>query len=80
MIPVETNSKCSGSTIPGFGTPRIEDCLKYSGSTFHIYMKMEPPIHKAVSKVYLSYLIFLTLNLNNFVAVETKFVLKQNLF
>ena len=52
--PVETNSKCSGSTILGFGTPRIENCLKYSGSTFHIYMKMEPPVHKAVSKVYLS--------------------------
>ena len=66
---METNSRCSGSTVLGFGTPRIENCLQYSGSTFHTCMNSEPPIHEAVSKVYPS--IFLTLNLGNFVAVET---------
>ena len=47
----EANSKCSGSTF--FGTPRMENCSQYSGSTIHTCMEVEPPIHRTASKVYL---------------------------
>ena len=68
LNPVEASSNCSGSTILGFGIPHILNGSEYSGSTVHIYMNVEPPIHRAASKVYFH---FQTLNLNNFVAVET---------
>ena len=47
----EANSKCSGSTF--FGTPRMENCSQYSGSTIHTCMEVEPLIHRTASKVYL---------------------------
>ena len=70
LNPVEASSNCSGSTILGFGIPRILNGSEYSGSTFHIHMKVEPPLHRAASKVYF-HSNFETLNFNNFVAVET---------
>ena len=51
--PFEANLKCSGSTIhKGFGTPHTENSSKYSSSTFHTCMKLEPPIPRSASKVY----------------------------
>ena len=35
------------------GTPHMENCSQYSGSTIHIYMNVEPPIQRTASKVYL---------------------------
>ena len=69
LNPVEANSSCSGSTIPGFGIPRILNGSEYSGSTVHIYMNVEPPIHRAASKVYF-HSNLKTLNFNNFDAVS----------
>ena len=56
LNPNEANSKCSGSTIhfiSGSGTPLTENCSQYSGSTIHTCMKLEPPIHRTDSKVYI---------------------------
>ena len=35
------------------GTPHIENCSKYSGSTTHTCMRVEPPLHRTASKVHL---------------------------
>ena len=34
------------------GTPHMENCSKYSASTIHTCMKVEPPIHGTASKVH----------------------------
>ena len=54
------NSKCSVSTIQfiGVGYPHMENCSKYSGSTAHTCMKLEPPIHRTAYKVYFAFLYF----------------------
>ena len=53
LYPAESNSKCSGSTIqiPWHWNPRMKNCSKYSISTVHSNMKLEPPIHRTASKV-----------------------------
>ena len=33
------------------GTPHMENCSKYSGSTTHTCMRVEPALHRTASKV-----------------------------
>ena len=36
----------------GLGTPHLWNCSQYSVSTIHACLNVEPPIHRAASKVY----------------------------
>ena len=56
----QQNSKCSVSTVQfiGVGNPHLENCSKYSGSTVHTFMKLEPPIDRTAYKVYFAFLYF----------------------
>ena len=42
----------------------MENCSKYSGSTVHTSMKLEPPLHRTASKVYSKSFFILKLQLN----------------
>ena len=61
---------CSGCgevyCVHVLGTPHIENCSKYSGSTTHTCMRVEPPLHKTASDVYI-----FSLNCNKFLQLPS---------